>query len=121
QVADGEQTIRPRRARSAEVRTDAEGRRARRARLQGHQPECAEAAAAGRAARDFFLLRRRVVRALPENPRRGRRGRGGIAASSRALSRGGGPPGAHRVSGGRVTEGAVAGTALGGCFRSMTL
>ncbi len=74
-----------------------------------------EAAAAGRTARDFFLLRRRFPRALSEDPRRCRRGRRGVAPSSRALSRLAGPPGAHRVSGRRVPEGTVAGTALEGC------
>ncbi len=95
-----------------EVRTDTERRRARGTRLQGHQPECAEVAAAGRAARDFFLFRRRFARALPENRRRRRRGRRRLAPSSRALSRRTGPPRAHRVSRRRVPERVVAGTPL---------
>ena len=62
--------VRPDRARSAEVRVEPPSRRPRRARLQGHQPQCAEAAGAGRAPALVLVFRRHRRGPVPEDRRR---------------------------------------------------
>ena len=80
-------SVRPDRARSAEVRADRRARAARGARVQGHQPARAQAARARRPARDVLVLgrdrrrrcSRRSSRARRSTPRRMRAIVGGSA------------------------------------------
>ena len=68
----GRRILRRHRARPAKVRADRRACRARRARLQGHQPAGAQAAAPGWAVVHVLVLGRRRRRAVPQD--RGRRG-----------------------------------------------
>ena len=93
------------RPRSAEVRADRRARRARGARVQGHQPAGAEAAAPGRPARDVLVLGRHRRRAVPEDRRRRGARRGRRRADRRPLRRERRPSGRARVSRRRLPEG----------------
>src|ERR1043166_7814692 len=106
--------------RSAQVRAGRSAGEERRARLQGHQPACLQAARPGRAARHLLVLGRGVGGALPVDRRRRRARRRRGREDRRALRRRRRPSRRARVPRGRIPERVAPGEVLSRTSKSGT-